>query len=354
MAVTSVGGRLTRTCAVLLLLALSLVVALTGRAYASEGRIAYIADPAVESLRKPVDLNGNKIATMWSDGTHVHTLVSVDPSQTIVGAPTWSYNGLWIAYTANPNENPSSTTPSQIRVVRWDGARDHTIAFHPPWPGWTPTNAKVMAWSPSGRYLIVAENRAARTRAHGDRDWLVVIDLRSGVARPFLRAGNPQYRFSSLSFTPDGRHLAVGEVAWDYADSPARLQPVLNRLVDVSTARTVFTYPSDVYGIDMAPDGKHLSFLESTLVPYLRRADMNFHGRTTLIKLGAGEVNGDDYLGYTKWSQDGARVAVTALHVERRNEAYYFVPYVAHVRSNGSGLTTPLTGTGSWAGAFDW
>ena len=334
---------------VLLWLASALVVAMTGRAYASEGRIAFVGGPLN-------DLAGYKIATMWADGTHAHALVSVIPSQTVLASPTWSYNRLWIAYTADPNKNFSSTTPSQIRVVRWDGPRDHAISFTPPWPDWEPKDPTAMAWSPSGRYLIVAESEE-----HLSREWLIMIDLRGGVARPLLQAGGGgkvgHNEISSLSFSTDGHYLAVGEVR---RDSQGTLQPVLNRLIDVSTARTVRTYPSNVYGIDIAPDGKHLSFLESRVSPvYLRRADMNFQGRMTVLKFGSGSttgwwVNRMDYLAYTKWSLDGARIGVTALHFEGTDDEPSAVPYVVHVRPNGSGFTIPLLGTGSWAGAFDW
>ena len=326
-------------------LALAFVAALTGRALASEGRIAFIMDPAT-------DLRGAKIATMWSNGTHVHTLVSTVVTQTVLAAPTWSCNRLWVAYTSSPfdyNPSPTTTTP-EVRVVRWDGARDHAVSIAPPWPGWTLKSAKVMAWSPSGRYLIVAENGAPHAALHGNRDWLVMVDLRSGVARPFLRAGAPSYRFSSLSFTPDGHRLVVGEVA---LVPPTLPKPSLNRLVDVSTAKTILTYPSYVSGIDVSPDGKRLSFMDCSKSRLLRSADINFRGIRTLRAFDNPMQDwGLNWLGFTKWSMDGSRIGFNAGVWDPVGEGS--IDYVVHMSSSGSNFTTPLAGSGTSSGAFDW
>ena len=341
-------GRHAGTLAALTLVAAAFLSAACAPAFASEGRIVFTADPAYSAGAAA----WNSIATMWSDGTHIHTLASAPSTATPVAMPVWSFNRLWVAYIRK-------TVSGEIRVVRWDGARDHAISFTPPWPGWIPGDPQAMAWSPDGRYLVVAENAVYDEEAHGDRVWLIKIDLVKGTSRPLAQASASENRFQSLSYSPSGRYLAACEATIEPIFPSGQAWPAANRLLNASTGATVYTYPSNVEGIDIAPDGQHLSFveprprdsLEFAHVAELRRANVDFkHRKTILTVVGESHVRIEGYptMPLTRWSYDGSRVAVSTFYAASDS---FDGPFVSNVSAGGTGF---FTNYDVYADQFDW
>ena len=83
----------------------------------------------------------NDIWVMDANGSNQVALTTTDqPTQNI--APTWSPNGLEIAYSTN--STPSGTDDG-IHVMNANGTNQHRLL-----PGGTPVSTNVLAWSPDG------------------------------------------------------------------------------------------------------------------------------------------------------------------------------------------------------------
>ena len=100
----------------------------------------------------------------------------------IVGGPTWSPDGRWIAY-ADTSSNPAGN--DDLFVVRPDGSHRHRVA----------RNVGLFAWSPDGRRLAFSGHF---------RDVGVV----GADGRGLRRLGLSLY-VSSEAWSPDGRRLAL-------------------------------------------------------------------------------------------------------------------------------------------------
>jgi Tol biopolymer transport system component len=325
----------------LMLLSAAFVLVASAPALASDGPIAYVAT-GIPGGSPGATTTAPEIATMWGDGTHVRTLVSSDSTLEPVALPVWSLNRLWVAYSRQ-------TADGEIRVVRNDGSRDHAIMFDPPWSGWTPGQSKAMAWSPSGRYLVVSG--APRSPRHGNFDWLIMIDLRSGNSWPLAHSSYPGYEFDSISFSPDGRYVVAGEIVIHQPEAEYGVETWGTRLIRISDGATVRSYPASVWGIDIAPDGKHISFVQGQ---ELRTATLEFKQRTTIAtEYGAWRYEWLRTLymprpALTRWSLDGSHIGV---NIGAETGEVPQGPFVGNYTSRGRGFTVPI---GLLAGQFDW
>jgi WD40 repeat protein len=194
------------------------------------------------------------------DYAEVFSVTRDDPGR--VRAAAWSPDGRYLAFGFQNVDLISST--DRLSVTDWD-AFPTSAPVSLSVPVGITGDAILLAWGgPSGRYLVVASRSAPR---------LVVYDIDSGALvfdttrTNALSAGIPNQRVDDITWSPDGRYLAVAHASgnrltvfdWD-SGSPVKIQ---NSLFADNTARMN-------RGLAWSPDSAYLASLSgaSDSVPF--------------------------------------------------------------------------------------
>jgi hypothetical protein len=153
--------------------------------------------------------------------------------------------------------------------------------------------------------------------------------------------------------------LAAGEEGVGQPEPESGAASNGTQLIRVSDGVTVRTYPLTVWGIDIAPDGKRISFIEAgTRYQELRTATMDLKGRTTIAStygVWRYEFLYSLYPAYlprpatTKWSLDGSHVGLN-VYADTGDLATFRGPFLGVYTARGRGFTVPPV----LARKFDW
>ncbi len=146
--------------------------------------------------------------------------------------PSWSRDGKEIVYVSTPLGMPGHV----VRIAASGGeprpvTRDEGHYRSP-------------RLSPRGDVLAVC-------RAEGSEIDLLLVDVRTGEARPF--AAEKGADESAAAFSPDGTRVA-------YLAGLLGRTDVRVRALDEGSARTLRTEPSAKFGLDWSPDGSRLAY----------------------------------------------------------------------------------------------
>jgi Tol biopolymer transport system component len=169
-------------------------------------------------------------ASIWisnADGTAARGLTSGRSAQLVDRSPTWSPDGLRLAFTryfccdSSPNDG--------VYVIGADGHGLRRLVAEP---------ASAVDWSPDGRTLAVADSMSPAVS---------LVDVETGQSSP-LPVSGLRAPASDIAWSPDGEQLALA--------TPAGLLvvPAVGGLVKrVGTMRGVTT-------VAWSPDGRRLAF----------------------------------------------------------------------------------------------
>lgn len=165
-----------------------------------------------------------------------------------VGAPQWSPDGRWLAFTVSEWNKKENRRDSHIHLIAATGGQPIRL-----------TNGErgetSPQWSPDGRWIAFLANRDSRpsgeaqpTGGRGNQIW--VIPIGGGEAEKVTdeEVGVSQYRWS-----PDGKHIAyvVRDTPKDKAERDKRKKDKFDAIV----VDTDFTY-SHLWTIDIAKKDK--------------------------------------------------------------------------------------------------
>lgn len=144
-----------------------------------------------------------------------------------VGPIAWSPDGKSLAYMA-----ATAATPTALKVVSASGDSPRTIATLPPDIGGSYGDPTV-SWSPDGRYLAVAYTTFVyATQQHSSQVALYPV---SGGAPRVILGPSPDTIYEGASFSPDASTLAVA------ADLRPAISPPGNNPTETTLATSVPT-----------------------------------------------------------------------------------------------------------------
>ena len=125
--------------------------------------------------------DGHRLRTVPTDGSSPPTTIITSHNGWILGRPTWSPDGRWIAYALD----------GRVFTAAADGSDRRILA-----PG------DLASWSPDGRWIAYLQGASIRLiTPTGTRDHT--------LARPNLGRYRSAVPHSDLTWSPDGRKLAL-------------------------------------------------------------------------------------------------------------------------------------------------
>jgi C-terminal processing protease CtpA/Prc len=174
--------------------------------------------------------------------------------------PAWTADGKEVVYVTSPVGMPGQAVRISVSggeprpITREEGA------YRSP------------RLSPRGELLLVA-------RTEGSETDLLLVDARTGEAKPFASAKGADELFGA--FSSDGKQIA-------YLSTRQGRTELLVRGLDEGAARTLKTEPSLKFGLDWSPDGKRLAYTvrPQSGAPFVRVLEIE-SGRETPAAAGA-------------------------------------------------------------------
>lgn len=133
-------------------------------------------------------VTSSEIAVIAPDGTGMRSLLRLQSSTYGVVNPTWSPDGLHIAFTLTSN-----FSGGELYVMNADGSNVRRVFSHAGWNDIDP------AWSPDGRYIAFA-SAPFRGGPMSHDIWLV--DVRTGASGTIAR--HPTWDLRRPAWSPDG------------------------------------------------------------------------------------------------------------------------------------------------------
>ncbi len=147
--------------------------------------------------------SSSEIAVVAADGTGMRSLIRLDSTSYGVVNPTWSPDGLQIAFTLSSN-----FSGGELYVMNADGSNVRRIFTHSGWNDIDP------AWSPDGRHIAFASGVYVGERTVHDI-WLV--DALTGAAGTIAR--HTTWDLRNPAWSPDGGTIVFNA---EFEGSPAR------------------------------------------------------------------------------------------------------------------------------------
>ena len=219
------------------------------------------------------------------------------------GAPRWSPDGRWIAFTAKREQEGKKDAEPQLYLIAPDGGEAHRAAE-------VATGVEAFRWCPDGRRLVFVSWVWPEAKgAKGQAKALAAFKERKESAYVTSEA---QYRWWD-------RNLPMGRVARLHLLElgPNRAADKAGKVRDLfeGTPYELTRADPDANCFDVAPDGRRAVFAFDPAPE--KRAD----GRYALaeIELKSGKVrviaqDADWDFGHPRYSPDGHRIAFTASH----------------------------------------
>jgi Tol biopolymer transport system component/plastocyanin len=136
----------------------------------------------------------SELGVVAPDGSGRRALLRVNSAYYSVGNPSWSPDGLQIAFTLE-----SGTAGGELYVLDVASGTTRVLFSHPGWDDIDP------AWSPDGRYVAFASG-VARGSVTSTYHTIWVLDRTTGVAGAIVTV--PDWDLRGPSWSPDGREIA--------------------------------------------------------------------------------------------------------------------------------------------------
>jgi dipeptidyl aminopeptidase/acylaminoacyl peptidase len=143
--------------------------------------------------RSGTSVVSSELAVIAPDGSGYRALVRVNSSYYYVGNPSWSPDGLQIAFTLE-----SGTNGGELYVLDVAAMTARKLLDHPGWDDIDP------AWSPDGRYVAFASG-VARGSVTATYHTIWVLDRTTGVAGAIVTV--PEWDLRGPSWSTDGREI---------------------------------------------------------------------------------------------------------------------------------------------------
>ncbi len=239
------------------------------RAIGPSARAASTTTPGTEAARTPtqivaVEAYGSRVAVISAaNGNTVRVLAA-----TRAGDPTLAVtpDGAEVYFTdvRPPRQGECSSLArgevDEVARVSIRGGRVTVVG-----PGLYP------AVSPNGRLLAYSRN--ATNPCAGNKDELVLVDLKSGVRRTFtFRRATSLFDLEQLSWAPDSVHLGYNEYSAESPTSP--------KLIDTATAGTL----DEAVPIPHVADTEWAGFLGATSAMGATQGSGSFKEPATVVE----------------------------------------------------------------------
>jgi dipeptidyl aminopeptidase/acylaminoacyl peptidase len=224
------------------------------------------------------------------------------------GAPRFSPDGRWIAFTAKREQQGKKDAEPQLYLIAPDGGEAHRAAE-------VATGVEAFRWCPDGRRLVFVS--WVWPDAKGPK-------AQAKALAAFKERKESAYVTSEAQYRWWDRNLPMGRVArlhlLDLGPNPGTGRPGKVRDLFEGTPYELTRADPDANCFDIAPDGRRAVFAFDPAPE--KRAD----GRYALaeIELASGKVrvitqDADWDFGHPRYSPDGARIAFTASHQALRH-----------------------------------
>jgi Tol biopolymer transport system component len=156
------------------------------------------ASRLIAYVHRDAETARDDIWVVRDDGTDARNLTADLPADLTRGAPAWSPDGQWIAFTQD--DTAPGTRGGSLWVMRVNGGSKRQLTSN---PGGFDSHP---SWSPDGQRIVFA------------RDGLAIVTVATGVVTRLTLPGVIQ----APAWSPDGRHIAFarhtaepGLGAWD-------------------------------------------------------------------------------------------------------------------------------------------